>query len=104
MGHRPRPRADRARHQIERAAHLPACPWCKHPIQAHDVQAGQRVCTRGHEEPSCRDCREIRNNLTGAGLQLWTFARIMSSPPSARPAPLAFGRPVASAAARSVQR
>lgn len=100
MGHRPRPRVDRARRQIERAMDLHPCPWCKHPLQAHDVQAGQRVCTRGHEEPSCRDCREIRNNLAGPGLQLWTFARIMASPPSARPAPLAFGRPVARAGVR----
>ncbi|MEU0947612.1 hypothetical protein ABZ379_33665 [Streptomyces canus] len=101
MGHRPRPNADRARHQIKRATALgPACPWCKHPVRAHDVQAGQRVCTRGHEEPSCRDCRAIRDNLTDPSRALWNFARIMASPPHAKVAPLAFGRPVAGAARR----
>jgi hypothetical protein len=100
MGYRPRPRVDRARHQIERAAHLPACPWCTHPIQAHDVRAGQRVCTRGHEEPSCRECRAIRDSLAAPGLALWNFARIMAGPPSVPVAPLAFGRPVRSAAGR----
>lgn len=101
MRHRARPRADRARRQIERAAHLPVCPWCKHPIQAHDVQAGQRVCTRGHKEPSCRDCRTIRDNLAGPAVALYDFARIMASPPYVKVAPLAFGRPVAGAARRA---
>jgi len=102
MGHRPRPSVERARRQIERAAYLPSCPWCKHPVQAHDVQAGQRVCTRGHEEPSCRDCRTIRDSLSAPAAALWDFARIMASPPSVRVAPLAFGRPVRSAAGRRV--
>lgn len=100
MGHRPRPRADRARHQIERAARLPECPWCHHPVQAHDVRAGQRVCTRGHEEPSCRDCRAIRDAMVPPARALWDFARIMAAPPSALVAPLAFGRPVRSTAGR----
>ncbi|WP_327594727.1 hypothetical protein [Streptomyces chartreusis] len=100
MGHWPRPNVDRARRQIQRAAYLPACPWCNHPIQAHDVQAGQRVCTRGTAEPSCRDCRSIRDNLFPPARALWDFARIMAAPPSAVAAPLAFGRPVAGAARR----
>ncbi|MER7841653.1 hypothetical protein ABTY98_38655 [Streptomyces sp. NPDC096040] len=104
MGHRPRPRVDRARHQIERATDLHPCPWCRHPIQAHDVQAGQRVCTRGHEEPSCRGCRTIRDNLSSPAAALWNFARIMASPPHVKVEPLAFGRPVRPAAARAVQR
>jgi hypothetical protein len=100
MGHRPKPNADRARHQIERAAHMPECPWCKHPVQAHDVQAGQRVCTRGQEEPSCRDCRTIRGTLSGAAVALWNLGQIMANPPHVKVAPLAFGRPVAGAARR----
>jgi hypothetical protein len=96
MGYRPRPNVDRARRQIQRAAHLPACPWCQHPVQAHDVQAGQRVCVRGHEEPSCRDCREIRDGLHPTARALYDFGRIMASPPSTRVATLAFGRPVRS--------
>jgi hypothetical protein len=94
MGHRPRPDADRALHQIRRAAYLPTCSWCRHAVVAHDVRGGQRVCTRGHEEPSCRDCRAIRDALPGPAVAMWNFARIMASPPSAKPAPLVFGKPV----------
>lgn len=93
MGHRPKPRVDRARHQIERAAYVPTCSWCQHAVTAHDMQGGQRVCTRGHDEPSCRECREIRDGLSPMTLAMWNFTRIMASPPSARPAPLVFGKP-----------
>jgi hypothetical protein len=95
MGHRPRPNVKRAKHQIERAAYVPACPWCRHAVIAHDVRGGQRVCTRGHDEPSCRECRAIRNSVAGASLAFYTIAQILASPPSVRPAQLLFGKPVA---------
>lgn len=99
MGYRPRPHIDRARHQIERAARLPACPWCRHPVQVHDAQGGHRVCLRGHEKPSCRVCREIHDSLLPVLRAYWDFARVMASPPCMPTAPLAFGRPVHSAVA-----
>ncbi|PSK58012.1 hypothetical protein B0E38_01857 [Streptomyces sp. 111WW2] len=100
MGYRPRPRVDRALAQIGRVAYLPACPWCGHALVAHDVQVGQRVCTRGRDEPSCRVCREIRDSLFPPARAVFDFARIMASPPSIRPAPLVFGRPLADTAVR----
>jgi hypothetical protein len=52
------------------------------------------------QEPSCRECRTIREGLASPARALWDFARIMASPPSALAAPLAFGRPVAGAVRR----
>lgn len=101
MGYRPRPRVDRARRQIERATYQAACGWCSHPVQAHDVQSGQRVCTRGRDEPSCRICREIRDAMPPAFRAFYDFARIMASPPSVRPAPLVFGKPLTGAGVRA---
>ncbi|MGQ5656750.1 hypothetical protein ACUJ8H_43160 [Streptomyces sp. EKR5.2] len=53
------PKAERSRRQIRRATHLEACTVCRHSMRRHALADGQRVCTRGRDEPiSCRDCAE----------------------------------------------
>lgn len=69
------------------------CPWCRHAIEEHEIRAGHRVCTRGRERPSCRACAEVRDSLTIPEAPL-TFASVMDRPPSVRPYPLVFGRPL----------
>lgn len=32
------------------------CPGCGHAVDAHAVEAGQPVCTRGYGRVSCREC------------------------------------------------
>lgn len=56
MNARSYPCAVRAQHQITRAAQLPECPGCQHPVMAHALEGGHRVCTRGVGRVACRDC------------------------------------------------
>lgn len=77
---RPRLSADRALHQMERAAHVLTCPRC-HPVQRHAIEDGVRVCSRGQDvRISCADCAE-----TWARTPLFTtmtnFARLLGTPP-----------------------
>ncbi|MEU6594795.1 hypothetical protein ABZ923_37305 [Streptomyces sp. NPDC046881] len=32
------------------------CPGCGHAVEAHPVEARQRVCTRGYGRVACREC------------------------------------------------
>lgn len=70
----------------------PGCAWCSHAIAEHEERAGQRVCTRGRERPSCRACAEERDRLDLPALPL-DFAAVMRRPPHVLPMPLIFGRP-----------
>lgn len=71
----------------------PGCPWCSHAIEEHEIRAGQRVCTRGRERPSCRGCAAVRDALVVTPKPL-TFAGVMSQPPAVEPFPLVYGRPL----------
>lgn len=64
QGHRPYPKADRARNQIERVGYAPGCPGCGHPIRVHAFEGQQRVCTRGHGRVACRECAHNQASLT----------------------------------------
>jgi hypothetical protein len=39
------------------------CPGCGHAVDAHAVEAGQRVCTRGYGRVSCRECAHGQASL-----------------------------------------
>lgn len=39
------------------------CPLCWHQVDAHAVESGQRVCTRGYGRISCRECAHGQANL-----------------------------------------
>lgn len=72
------------------------CPCCGHAIEEHEERAGQRVCTRGRERPSCRACADIRDRMVVPVAVPLTFAELMARPPSVLPYPLVYGRPLRS--------
>ncbi|MFI2434613.1 hypothetical protein [Streptomyces sp. NPDC018693] len=39
------------------------CLVCWHPVDAHAVEAGHRVCTRGYGRVACRECAHGQANL-----------------------------------------
>ncbi|MFF5968298.1 hypothetical protein ACFY64_32155 [Streptomyces collinus] len=40
------------------------CPGCWHPVDAHAIEGGHRVCTRGVGRISCRECAHDLAALT----------------------------------------
>lgn len=64
MSYRPRPDLDRARRQVLRHPGLVPCPMCRHPRNAHALEDGQPVCTRGAgRRIACRHCAELQARL-----------------------------------------
>ncbi|MFJ2719399.1 hypothetical protein [Streptomyces sp. NPDC087437] len=78
MNHRPYPRVDRARHQVERgrAPEPTRCPACNHFVSRHALEDGQPVCTRGKGLVSCRDCAELWARMPASAAML-EFGRIL---------------------------
>ncbi|WP_328687716.1 hypothetical protein OHA74_54900 [Streptomyces phaeochromogenes] len=54
--------ARRAARQIHRAASVTRCRICQHPVHAHALLGGVRVCARSRDggPPSCRECARLR--------------------------------------------
>jgi hypothetical protein len=91
----PYPRVTRALHQVGRALRVPTCPQCGHPLRVHAIEAGHRVCTRGHGVIACRDCAHTYAALPRLG-QL-ALEGVLSGMRRARhyvPQGLEFSRPV----------
>ncbi|MET9818360.1 hypothetical protein [Streptomyces sp. NPDC006355] len=86
MSYRPRPNAARAAHQIRRAASVARCRICRHPVHAHRLVDGVRVCTRSRDggPPSCQECARLLEEFPlTAGMA--EFVRAWSTPPSGPP-------------------
>ncbi|MEV1086176.1 hypothetical protein AB0I98_49655 [Streptomyces sp. NPDC050211] len=54
--------ARRAARHMRRAASVSRCRICRHPVHAHALVDGVRVCTRSRDggPPSCRECARLR--------------------------------------------
>ncbi|WP_405639070.1 hypothetical protein [Streptomyces sp. NBC_00019] len=54
--------ARRAARHMRRAASVSRCRICRHPVHAHALLGGVRVCTKSWDggPPSCRECARLR--------------------------------------------